>query len=229
MTELKLNLHADGLATVFTAKSNEETRYCLNGVFVTPWVSGETEGVMMVATDGHILATYFDRDGEANRSAIIDGPFNSQLLKSGRSEKSARRFLVTGEIGRVTCVPRRKNSPELSGLLLAKEVEGTFPDWTKIAKMAKGTGSARFTWSALVMERICKMALRINGPSMRGMDALMPEANGPALFTFGGSCPLSVIAMPMRGDNADDSDSWTYVSGKAVESVTRQDAKIAAE
>jgi len=220
MTEpLKLNLHADGLAAVHIAKSTEETRYYLNGVYVTPWrVNGE-DGVMMVATDGRLLATYFDRDGEANRPTIIDGAFSAPLLKSGRSERSPRRMMVDGDVGRVKCVPRKKNAAQLAGITLVQEIEGTFPDWTKVTNLPEANGSAAFSWNHLVIDRVCKIAQRLNGPTMRAMDVFMPEKEGPALFTFGNSCPLCVVAMPMRGDDAKASAGWAATQGEEIGSV----------
>lgn len=228
MEDLKLNLHADGLAAVSMAKSHEETRYYLNGVYVTPWETDGETGVMMVATDSHVLATYFDPDGEASRAAIIDGDFTATMLKSGRSEKSARRLICDGEIGRILSVPRKRNTTQVVGLTLVSEVAGTFPDWQKVIDLPKANGAAAFTWSHLVIERICKMANRLNGPSVRGMDVFMPEANGPALFTFGRGCGLSVVAMPMRGDDALQSKGFQHISGKALDSVKAAEA-LAAE
>jgi hypothetical protein len=228
-TPLKLNLHADGLAAVWLAKSQEETRYYLNGVYVTPWMQDGTAGVLMVATNGHLLAAYFDQDGEANRSAIIDGPFGSTMFKSGRTEKTARRLSVDGEIGRITATDRRGNVAA-AGLALVSEIHGTYPNFKSAIKFATSNGTANFTWSHLIMERVCKIAQRLNGPAMRQMDVHMPERDGPTLFTFGTDCPLMVIAMPMRGNDAQSSVAWSRVkSGEAIDAVSRPAEPLAAE
>lgn len=231
MDQLKLNLHADGLAAVSLAKSTGETRHYLSGVYVTPWKVNDETGVMMVATDGHVMATYFDRDGEANRPAIIDGAFTSPAMKSGRSEKAPRRLSVDGDIGRVTFFPRKQDARRAVALTLVTEVYGTYPDWRGAVRVEVGVGSAHFAWSHLVMERVCKIAQRLSGPNMRCMDVYMPDPRGPTLFTFGKSCPLSVIAMPMCPvlDDARGSDGWAAVSGEPADEAAQSKAKLAAE
>ncbi len=227
--DLSLNLHADALATVAMAKSSEETRYNLNGVFVTPWKVENETGVMMVATDGHILAMYFDPDGEASRSAIIDGNFASSLLKSRASERKPRRISVHGDTGRIFATGDRSNTPKAIGLMLVNEVHGEFPDWERVSEMPEGTPSQTFTWSHLIFDRIAKMGNRLNGLYVQGMDVFMPVSFGPTLFTFGAGCPLSVVAMPMRGGDARASLGWTNRNGAQIESVSKPEPQLAAE
>lgn len=81
------------------------------------------------------------------------------------------------------------------------------------------------------MERVCKIAQRLNGPMMRVMDVYMPQASSPTLFTFGRSCPLSVVAMPMRTDLGDarQAPGWAAVSGDPADEAMHPEAQFAAE
>lgn len=227
---IHLNLRADALSAVNLARSFEETRYYLNGVFVTPWKIGDDTGVMMVATNGHILAAYFDAEGAASRPAIISGQFNASAMTTPRSERAPRRIEINGDVGRIMAVCKGKTEPSSASLLMVREIDGTFPNWQKVIPTPPtGPGNASFSWSHIVLSQVCKIAARVNGNQTVNMDAFQSSRNDPALFTFGLGCPLCVVAMPTRGDNAARSVGFEMLCGSPIDAAAKAPDLEAAE
>jgi len=226
---LTFDLNADALAAVSMARGTSETRYYLTGVYIMPWRTDGVGGVMMVATDGHILATYFDAEGSASRSAIITGDFQSSKLRTAKGERADRRLRCDGDIGRVFSIPKRQNLPQAVALCLVGEIDGTFPDWEKVIPKPSKTAFASdfFSWSHLVLSRVCRIAERINGASQHVMNARQDDKGSAALFTFGRGCPLAVVAMPTRSDeHPDGSTAAEALTGESVASVSNQGPEL---
>ena len=228
--ELTFDIKADALAAVWIAKSKEETRYYLNGVYITPWISDGVPGVMIVATDGYMLACYFDATGSASRPAIISGDFSATSLRTKAGERAPRRLECSGDIGRVKATPKRSNSPKPVALCLVAEIPGVFPAWEQIVPKAEvgEFGGRLFSWSHIVLSRVCQVSERLNGSREKAMDAFQKNKDAPAFFTFGSGCPLMVVAMPMRGGDATVSVATLNAAAEPLGSVDNRDTELLA-
>lgn len=232
MTDLTLNLQADAMAAVSMATAKNETRYYLEGVFVTPWEVDGKQGVMMVATTGHILAAYFDEHGSASRPAIISGQFSGPAFRTRGSERAPRRVAITGDTARILAVPKNASHGKTVDLTLVKEIDGKFPDWTRaVPKDFSGSGPNVFAWSHIVMGLVCRIAERLNGSRQRAMLGRQAASDAPAVFTFGGDCPLVVVAMPMLADGEDPKKSTAFASlfGSPLDAVMQTENLLTGE
>ena len=130
---------ADVLAGVDYAISTEETRYYLNGVFVTPaQVAGEAQTLAFVATDGHRMArkAICPPDGAASfvpmilpRKAV--GILGKLLPAAAKAEDGALADLLTSADGKRIEV----SLPASDGgtmRMVSKAIDGTFPDYTRV-------------------------------------------------------------------------------------------------
>jgi DNA polymerase-3 subunit beta len=111
-----------GIDTVRHAISSEETRYYLNGIL---W--HERNGrLVYAATDGHRLARYVDHlpDGAAGMPDTI---LRTRCVELARAAAEARNLPVEVSIGddKVQMVAGDYT-------LLAKVIDGTFPDYTRV-------------------------------------------------------------------------------------------------
>ncbi len=137
--KVKINVSADLLRRAALAKSDDEWRFYLGGVYVEPAKAG---GVLLVATDGHILACLHDKDGSASHPTIIN-PNKDMLAWAKRS--NGRRFLKFGQarilmrdgelIGAFANNISKDGSVE-SSLIEARQwrdawIDGNFPDYRR--------------------------------------------------------------------------------------------------
>ena len=139
----------EALHSVSFAISNEETRYYLNGIFLTA-VEGE---MVMVATDGHKLATYSLGINYTGPDLIIHKTTAKHLLKLLNAKSDAP---VTVSIGQ----PREpKDRPAKLGKLKAKTItfdtgkwtlkcktiDGAYPDWQRVIPKDPVTTTVKIT------------------------------------------------------------------------------------
>lgn len=67
---LVIDFDAKGLPPVAFFKAVNDIRYYLNGIYVQPHPTAP--GVVVMATDGHRAAMFYDPNGKASRPAILD-------------------------------------------------------------------------------------------------------------------------------------------------------------
>ena len=172
---LEMSVDSRIFAAVRHAQAKEETRYYLNGVFVTPMDSG---GVLMVATNGHILLKARDKNGFANRSAILTTAWTAVQL-------------------------RKKGSLFASD---CSEIDGTFPDHDRITpKMPDGDWRSEnppvqsgAKWNMNYLDLFRKAAKCVD-PGADGIEIHQMVTDDPAIVTFEGCPDMFGIMMPMRG------------------------------
>ena len=101
-------IRTDYLRAVSYSVSKETYRYYLQGIYVEPH---PVCGVILVATDGHRLTAFYDRDGYAVRPAILSADWRSKdfkaLAKEGR--RIAAFYLDTG-LAHIFAVPKDKDT-----------------------------------------------------------------------------------------------------------------------
>jgi len=175
-TELRIAVDAKLFMAVRQAQSDEELRYYLNGVSVTPH---ESKGVYLVATNGHILLVAHDPDGWISRPAII------------RS--------------RLTDVQLRKESL-LTQDCMVEEIGGTFPDWRRVLpKNDNGVAAPVQCYSSAYLEIVTKAYRAVTGQRGRkGGDGPVTfratAENGPSLVQFPECDRMFGALMPMKQD-----------------------------
>jgi DNA polymerase-3 subunit beta len=133
--------------------STEETRYYLNGI----WLHQVEGRACMVATDGHRLAKYQSQEA---------WPFAGQIIHT-RTVKLLHRLMKAGGNGEIIAMaaPDQSNSAdptlapknpanrvEFRGTgwrLIAKTIDGTYPDYTRVIPQAEAKITAVLTHNAL--------------------------------------------------------------------------------
>ena len=205
------SLRTDCLAAAAQYVSTEDTRFYLNGVFVTPHeVDQAGRGVLMVATDGNCMAVIYDAYGHAPRSAILSFNASDKALKKPVREEGARRLMLNDNAAALSTgtpapvqaycpdegTPDKRISPV--GYVTVSEIDGSFPDFWRVIPTASADGpSAPYAWNASHFARLTKAA-RLLGQKQPMAAFQQASASDPALITLA-SCPHAVfIHMPLR-------------------------------
>ena len=204
----EFELRADYLLAASHCVSAEETRYYLKGVHVEPHPSGT--GVIMVATNGHILAALYDPDGYACRKAILTMPWKTSELATKRYEESNRTLYIPSLDAGVGTVKQRCDGDPVAVAMVAEIKDATFPDWRRIVPT---DNSKEYAWEGTSFDlgylTIIAKAIKVIGASGGGNTSLgrmevIPNkiSTGPAMV--GHECPNAVfVIMPIRGGTAD--------------------------
>lgn len=149
-----VRINAKDLARVLPFRGDRDVRYYLNGVYAEPSPTG---GVILVATNGHILAAMFSADSYAAEAMIIDAPKElATAVKSvTRTEGSVRiaskdsPLEVPNGIGVPTYVKPGKPT-----------IDGKYPEWRAVIpaddKLAPGLPHAyNAIYLQIAIEAIC--------------------------------------------------------------------------
>lgn len=187
------NVNADFFRAAALFQSTEETRFYLAGVSIEPHPE---RGALLVATDGHRMLVVHDEDGQCSADRYIV-----------RLDKSA--LTAAGKRGRAQAVPNRiigelPSDPvriEGAGGVLALcpnwNVDGTFPDWRRVApQKAPELRSAWYNSRYLASFEKAAGLLRDGAQSI----TISGDGNGPALIRFAFVPFAFGVLMPMRGE-----------------------------
>jgi len=120
----KFIINKEAFIKVDAFKSKDDSRYYLQGVYITP----ATEGVYLIATCGHKLALWHDKTGTIEGKPQIIR-VDKNLISSLKKDKITENIQITeNEIALVDINQINKSSfNELSGFF----IEGAFPDWKR--------------------------------------------------------------------------------------------------
>jgi len=197
--DVRLTVTADKLAKMAVFRHRKETRYYLCGVLVEP----HDEGALMVATDGHMLAAWLDRDGACAAPTIVAWPrYLADLCRPDRSAgplfgNRRRMVRVTGSTAEVFDVVERKGeapADEQVGTVANVVVDGTYPDWRRVTQpVPQSDGSAVFFNPAL-LARLAKIT-----PKHKALQVSLSLPSAPARITMPDEPDFYAIVMPMRG------------------------------
>jgi hypothetical protein len=204
MTMIRFNLSLFNAAAV--ASSTEETRYYLMGVFCHPHPNG---GVMLVATDGNILTTIWDKTGFADESAILPltiltgwkatAKFAEQVAVWDSSAKMCSVYQSTQWAEEAPDMPERK--------FLVAAIDGTFPDYQRV--IPKSVNAAKVKpqpFGAVLLTRVAKISnlwsAATGGPKYNGF-TVAGEDGCPSLVTIrtgnnAAASAIHIVATPMR-------------------------------
>lgn len=254
---------ADLFRASMRCMSTEETRYYLNGVAVQPHPS---EGVFLVATDDHRMSVMHDPQGYASRSAIFrptlkpaeykPGPREGDLFVTATLNPGADGFAA---YGLASSVLREYPSdgrnpltfdylpdeidPESTGwestarkLNVLEEIDGSFPDWTRVLPNCWGQESGPVLFNAKYVTELAEARKDFQrtvdraGQECTRYPAMRVTGNGsgPALIQFPGA-PFAVFCiMPIR--DANDLARPNWLNGTAPDPVeTTETESVAAQ
>lgn len=187
------------LAATAVCVSTEETRYYLKGVFVTPHIDPTTgKGALMVATDGHRLAAFYDRDGTAPRSAILSMDWKSKTLKPLKTSVMPRLVVDLGAQQAKLVHPEDANY--LFEVDRISEIDGTFPDFWRVLPLLDGKDASpeHFCFNTDYLASFGKAAKLAGFKSPLSPTITQQGAGSPALVTFAGAYDAAFVIMPVR-------------------------------
>jgi DNA polymerase-3 subunit beta len=190
------------------AVSTDPTRYYLGGVFCHPHPQG---GVMLVATDGHLLTAIWDKLGFADECAILPA---AVLTGWRQTKRQAEEIAVWSGTDRMCSVYPSTDAaleadaaPERRFLVAA--IDGTFPDYVRvIPRELDPKKIAVQPFGGELLTRIVKIAglwSSVDGLTSKPGLTVAGGDGAPSLVTLtgGNDAPKSsicIVVMPMRSD-----------------------------
>lgn len=205
--------------------SKEPTRFYLNGFYVEP----HKEGALIVATDGHKMGIFHDKDAICDEPGIVKlSPFMlSALRERGKGVVKGKRDLVvdgtvSNNLAYVVLADRERSvqhSVAAQGNVL---IDGTFPDYRRVVPDPKGA-------TCMPTFNPAHLSAFAFGHG-RGEGGLTIKSDGPAepaLVRHFRYPEFIGVLMPMRADEL-PSPEWFFGKPKKKR-ATRRPAKQAAQ
>jgi len=164
--------------------SKEETRYYLNGVYITY----DKGALISVATDGHRLAAF-------RHTVSQDAPLESFGVIVPLAIINAIKLNKHDNTGTLEHVDGLKWSISHNGQTVTFDaIDGTFPDWRRIVPTETSGEIAQFNLS--YMNDFAKMSKQLGRSTPNANIA--HNGGGPAVITFGGEVDGFALLMPFR-------------------------------
>lgn len=207
--------------------SKEETRYYLNGVYVTSCKDG---GAVLVATDGHIMIILRDPRGVVSGSGIVDLSTSLKrelkeprggLLIAERAVMASDKVAYVVESARVhknkdgVEVEPREDLPALFDTpdkrVIAAQyqrptIDGKFPDYTRAVPTNAEAVNAMGAFNATLLNRVGQ-ALN-SGRSLTLQLTVGADPKGPSLANGDGTVDGFGVIMPLRFDHKRGLPGW---------------------
>ena len=185
-----MNVSARLLRAVALAQSTEESRYYLCGVHVEPHPDG---GVILVATNGHVMTVARDPDGTCDAEAIY--PITKKALadlkgKADRAVIADGMLTILDQCGGVL------------GMHVAAPIDGTFPEWRRVlSEMSDNTETQAF-----VVEYLDR--LNQTAKTLGALIYTICHRSTPALVKYAEIHEVFSAIMPCRSDGDSCLPSW---------------------
>lgn len=220
---IRCNANLFRIATA--CQSREETRFCLQGVYVHPH---PVKGVVLVTTDGHRMLVIHDESGGADESAILN---LGDALKACKPKRGIRRDvqLWTGENNaNISEVFGPEDALEFKPIAVAVNVriDGTFPDYARVIPPAFKLAPAPVMsglYLASMGEIGADLAQHFTDWSPRdmsigkdGMSIGVVDAESPCLVTWPSAPAAFGIIMPIRGEASAALPAWFKAPAPSV-------------
>ena len=177
---------------------SEESRYYLNGVYVTV----EARCSTYVATDGRVLF--------ACRSELLDDEADNTLFGSWIvPTANCVPFKFTPREDRPTAIlsgtDKSLNLAQGSQSITFGPIDGSFPDWRRIVPSEASGSSDGVTFDVALLSRLAKAgaALCHKHPNWT------PNGDSPAPVHFGDSAYAFGVMMPMSSENKFSRPDWS--------------------
>jgi hypothetical protein len=184
--------------------SKEETRYYLNGVCVQPAGIG---GAYIVATDGHCMFVGHDPQATCTRSVIV--PTNALKFGKEWSACSDAKYRSVTYDGQALSLMGEGEQPHTYDMMHAPEVDGSFPDWTRIvpkpaaAHIKKDADPHRGpVFNSMLMDRARKAAKALGHKERESAGCVAYDcgAGNLMLVRFTARADAYGVMMPLRND-----------------------------
>ncbi|WP_435102275.1 hypothetical protein [Arhodomonas sp. AD133] len=198
------------IAAEFMAKG--DVLYCLNGFLVEPHPDG---GVLIVATNSHVMAVIHDTDGFANGTWICEAPaglVKACRMRRKRPNERAEHLHLVGSVGYVTSAdfPEGGDPTEIGPCHLdvthAPPIDGRFLDWRKAIPAAVQPVS-RISANSQYL-RLAEEAAKAGGIPIPHVN-LFPSGEGGAYVMRVAHMPEFVaLVMPMIEDDTTAIPGW---------------------
>lgn len=143
-----IDIKAEYAALIEPFESTDDTRYYLQGFYVEPCAQG---GVLIVASNGHVLGIFHDESGRIDGPPVIVGTLDKAIRKASSPKarreyqhvSSERRLMIDGKTARIVERDASVDPPAEISILGAQAgyVDGTFSDWRLCIKSTAWGGS----------------------------------------------------------------------------------------
>lgn len=204
---LVIDFDAKGLPPVAFFKAKGDIRYYLEGVYVQPHPTAP--GCVLIATDGHRAAMFYDPNGKASRPAILNV---SRELVSAASKKPAKHTVfgnrrIVMEAGRL--VMKEVGDHHETELFIQagkSEIEGKYPDvWGVLPKpddLVPGLLGAMRAAYAADLGAVAKLLRQPGNKRFNALDHYTKGSDGCCviLTRFQENPNFIVITMHVRAD-----------------------------
>lgn len=200
--------------------SKDPFRHYLCGIAVEPW----EDGVILVATNGHILGAVYDPVGEASGSFICAIPpalakaLPKDVFRSGELHFIGdAAYLLDGTNDDHDPIDVTKPSPHHLCIAHAPAIDGAFPDWRRVIP-GRGRARSDVTVNPALLDSF-KKAAAVVGRGM-GITLRCGGTTTPVVVQIEGSPQFVGAVMPMSGASsvAWDAPRW------AVEAAPKDEA-----
>jgi hypothetical protein len=194
-------ISAETLSAVAPFASREGVRYYLNGVYVEPH---RAQGVLVVATDGHVLAVCHDPDGSADAPWICSAPptILSAARKSGKGKSAPKTVHFIGAAAHVLSEVDSGYDPAVPGpmhlaMAYAPAIDGTFPEWRKcMPKTAAQINGPGFSINPELFARFAQAGRALGAA---GLTLLTGASKADPIGVYLGNCQRFFgVIMPMN-------------------------------
>jgi hypothetical protein len=190
-------------------RSHEETRYYLNGVYISPHPE---KGVLLTATDGHRLICLHDEEGECSAPRIVcihpkaidqrAVTAYRKAMSSGSPKVVPKIHIVIDDDGIATVGTYRS--------LKSCFIDGTYPDWSRVVNpvlaKAKDGKYVPASYNQKYIAEFGQIATLLSPDNNRNASIRIvsfDEAD-PSLIRFGSVDNAFGIVMPMRAVISND-------------------------
>lgn len=210
-----VTINADLFRIAHICASTEETRYYLQGVFVTPARAG---GAHLVATDGHSMLVVYDAYAtDIPERGVILKADKKALTQMKRGKRMHKRTL-TAELAEgeflatlTDWTEGAESKPSTVAGVMLTNVEGAFPDWGRVLPIPGDAGPIPPQFNAAVLSKLLDAATEL-GKLYQKRDVLVrvsaANPGDPAAVSFGIDMPAFAVAMPFRGSGPVTRPAW---------------------
>jgi DNA polymerase III beta subunit, central domain len=200
------------LLRVTPFKGDDDIRYYLNGVLVTP----HDGGALLVATNGHWMAVYESKAARVDKPRILDLPkwFVNQMQRVERGEGlddepvewddedgpaprgGPKTLIVATETSHLTI---HEHGVEQLVKPALPFIDGKFPDWQEV--IPDPSTLERGLFSAFAPNYFAELYKAVPDQGEHPLFCYQSRAGGPGVFRFGGMPGLVALLMPRTDDD----------------------------
>lgn len=199
--------------------SKEETCHYLklNGFYVEPHPSGK--GVLIVATDGHVIGVFHDADGVCSAPAIVRlDTATLAACKSAEGDEFTRLLAINGDAAGVVfdvagddALKTKIGDPSWIHAQAKCLIDGIFPNWRCVIP-AIPAKPALATFASAVLDSFAGVPNMSGGPG--AIRIFAKDATGPAIVLAERNDFFGVI-MPYRAAYTEASALPAWFTGEA--------------